>query len=65
MDIQNNYDTALSDYNHVGVRIERTIIRDAKPRAIDEESESTEAGRDVYPPPISVQVWDEIKTSKV
>ena len=64
MDIQNNYDTALSDYN-VGVRIERTIIRDAKPLATDEESESTEAERDLYPPSISVQVWDETKASKV
>ena len=56
-----NYNTALSDFN-VGVRIERAIIRDGKP--LDEESETT-AGRDLYPPPISVQVWDETKESKL
>jgi hypothetical protein len=61
MEIGNNYDTALSDYS-VGVRIERAIIRDAKP--LYEESEST-AERDLYPPPISVQIWDETNGSKV
>ena len=61
-DIQNNYGAALGDYN-VGVRIERTIIRDAKPQ--DEEDSETNADRDIYPPPISAQVWDEIKGSKV
>jgi hypothetical protein len=60
MDLRNN-DTALSDYN-VGVRIERTIVRDAK--ALYEES-GTAVERDLYPPPISVQVWDESKGSKV
>jgi hypothetical protein len=60
MNIRNNYDTALpvSDYS-VGVRIERTIIRDARP--LDEESETTATERDLYPSPISVQVWDETK----
>jgi hypothetical protein len=46
----NDYDTALSDFN-VEVRIERTIIRDAKP--LDEEST---AERDLYTPPKSD--WD-------
>jgi hypothetical protein len=61
MEIRNNYDTALSDYN-VGVRIERAIIRDAKP--LYEEPE-TAAERDLYSPPISVQIWDKTKGSEV
>lgn len=59
----NKYDTALSDYS-VGVRIERSIIRDTHLKPLDEESE-TKADRDLYPPPISVHVWDEIKRSEV
>ena len=61
MDIGNNCDTPLSDLD-VGVRVERAIIRDDKP--LGEESETT-AGRDVYPPLISVQLWNETKGSKV
>lgn len=61
IDIGNNCDTAPGELN-VGVRVERAIIRDAKPPG--EESETT-ADRDVYPPPISVQLWDETKGSKV
>ncbi len=63
VDIRNNYDTALpvNDFS-VGVRIERTIIRDAKP--LDEESETTATKRDLYSSPISVQVWDEAKGFK-
>lgn len=50
MDVGNNYDTALSDFN-VEVRIDRTIIRDIKP---DEEST---VDRDLlYAPPKSD--WD-------
>ena len=45
----NNYDNAQSDFN-VGVRIQRAIIRDARP--LDEESEIT-AEQDVYPPQVS------------
>ena len=44
MDVRNDYETALSDFN-VQVRIERTIIRDEKPP--DEESMTT-AERDLY-----------------
>ena len=50
MDVGNNFDTALSDFN-VQVRIERTIIRDATP--LDEE---TTAERDLYTP--SKLDWD-------
>ena len=50
MDVGNHYDTALSDFN-VEVRIERSIIRDAKP--LDEEFN---AERDLYAPPKSD--WD-------
>lgn len=50
VDAGNDYDTALSDFN-VEVRIERTIMRDAKP--LDEE---TTAERDLYTPPNSD--WD-------
>jgi len=59
----NKYDSALSDYS-VGVRIERSIIRDTHLKPLDEESE-IKADRDLYPPPISVHVWDEIKQSEV
>jgi hypothetical protein len=55
MDLEKNYDTALSSSN-VGVRIERAIIKDGKP--LGKESETT-AERDLYPPQISVRVWDE------
>ena len=65
IDIGNNYDTAPTDcHSNVGMRIERAIIRDVKPLNDSEESETT-AGRDLYPPPISVQVWDETMGSKV
>jgi hypothetical protein len=63
IEIGNKYDTALSDYN-VGVRIERSVIRDASLKPLDEQSETT-ADRDLYPPPISVHVWDGIKRSEV
>lgn len=43
VDVGNNYDTALTDFN-VEVRIDRTIIRDTKP---DEESI---VDRDLYAP---------------
>jgi hypothetical protein len=51
VDVGNNYDTALSDFN-VQVRIERTIIRDEKP--LDEE---TTAERNLYTPPPKSD-WD-------
>jgi len=64
IDIGNN-DTAPTDcHSNVGVHIERAIIRDVNPLDDSEESETT-AGRDLYPPPISVQVWDETVGSKV
>lgn len=43
MEIGNNFDTALSDFN-VEVRVERSVMRDAKPA--DEES----ADQDPYTP---------------
>ncbi len=52
MDMGNNYDTALSDFN-VEVRIERSIIRDTKPT--DEE---TTAEQDLYTSSKSPSVWD-------
>lgn len=57
MDVGNNFDTTLSDFN-VQVRIERTIIRDATP--LDEEST---AERDLYTP--SKLDWDGIHESDV
>ncbi|KAF8494455.1 hypothetical protein F5888DRAFT_1847676 [Russula emetica] len=63
MDLENNYGTALSDSN-VGVRIERAIIKDGKPLGASEESETT-AERDLYPPQITVRVWDETKGSEI
>ena len=58
MDLGNNYDPGvLSDVN-AGVRIQRPIIRDAKPLPLDEESE-TASEQELSPSPISVQVWDE------
>lgn len=51
VDVGNNYDTALSDFN-VQVRIERSIIRDDKP--LDEET-ATEQG--LYTPSPSKSEW--------
>jgi hypothetical protein len=51
VDVGNNCDTALSDFN-VQVRIDRTIIRDEKP--LDEE---TTAERALYTPPPKSD-WD-------
>jgi hypothetical protein len=56
VDVGNNYDTALSDFD-VEVRIDRTIIGDTKP---DEEST---VDRDLYAPPKSV--WDGTRGSDV
>jgi hypothetical protein len=53
----NNYDTALSDFN-VEVRIDRSIIRDARPA--DEEST---VDRDLFTP--SKSDWDETHGSDV
>jgi len=50
MDVGNAYDTALSDFN-VEVRIERTIMRDARP-----PDEETATERDLYTPQKSE--WD-------
>jgi hypothetical protein len=60
MDVGNNFDTALSDFN-VRVRIERSIIRDAQPP--DEVVTVTTAERDLYTP--SKSDWDETHKSEV
>jgi hypothetical protein len=57
VDIGNNYDTALSDFN-VQVRIERSIIRDAKPPV-----EGSTAEQDLYSPAKSD--WDGTHASDV
>jgi hypothetical protein len=56
VDVGNNYDTALSDFN-VEVRIERSIIRDAKP------PDGVTVRRDLYTP--SKSDWDETHRSDV
>jgi hypothetical protein len=55
VDMGNNYDTALSEFN-VEVRIERSIIRDAKPP----DEEATE--QEFYTPSI---VWEKATGSDV
>jgi hypothetical protein len=54
--VGNNYDTALSDFN-VEVRIERSIIRDAKP------PDAEVPARDLYTPTKSN--WDKASASDV
>ena len=59
VDFGNNYDTgSLSDFN-VGLHMKRMITKDARPLARVEESEASTAGRGLYTPRMSVQVWDE------
>jgi hypothetical protein len=57
MDVGNNYDTPLSDFN-VEVRIEQSIMRDARPP--DEETTEPE----LYTPSKPV-TWDETQGSYV
>lgn len=58
VDFGNNYDTgSLSDFN-VGLHMKRMITKDARPLARVEESEASTAGRGLYTPRMSVQVWD-------
>ncbi len=61
MDIENNYDTTPINFDHSGVRVDRTIIiRDSKP--LDDDLETT-VERDFYTPP--KPVWEGTKESKV
>lgn len=58
-EVGNNCDTTLSDFN-VQVRIERTIMRDAKPRG---EDTVTTAEQDLYT--ATKSDWDETYKSDV
>ena len=60
VDFGNNYDTGEPKDLNVGVGIQLANIRDARP--LDEESKTT-AERDLYPSPLSVQVWHQQKAS--
>ncbi len=57
MDVGNNYDTALTDFN-VEVRIEQSVMRDARP-----PGEETTTEPELYTP--SKPTWDETQGSYV
>ncbi|KAI0277866.1 hypothetical protein BGY98DRAFT_1097120 [Russula aff. rugulosa BPL654] len=58
VDFGNIYDTgSLSDFN-VGVHMKRMITRDTRPQVEESEASTATAGRNLYPPRMSVQVWD-------